>query len=227
MGSRLDVPVTKRTITIGQQVAFSGRLTQALGVDQPYADPMSGPALAGRTVVMCQQPTAHYANAGCDRVDSTTTSADGRFTLSATPAANSYYSVMLPSSPDLVGNRSWVLTTGVAPQTDLRAPSDQALRSGPATATARTSTGIAVGRGAIIHFTTSRARRGSLGVARLQHLSGGKWHTVVTKQLGRGTDRLRLPFREYTRGLQSFRVVKPADSHHVTGHSNIVKIRIR
>jgi hypothetical protein len=259
MGSRLAIPVTTRTIMIGQKALFSGRLSKALGVEQPNADPMSGPALPGRTVVMCQQATAHYVDGGCNQVDSAKTSAEGRFTLSATPVANSYYSVMLPSSSDLVGNRSFVLTTGVAPQTDLRAPSDETLRTeavtGTATAraavmadadissdasarsverklisTTRTSTASSitgVRRGAIIHFTTSRARRGSLGVARLQHLSGGRWHTVLTKRLRPGTDRLRLPFREYTRGLHSFRVLKPADSHHVNGRSHVLRIRVR
>ena len=228
MGSRLDIPVTTRTITIGQNVPFTGRLSKALGVDHADADPMSGPALAGRTVVMCQQPTAGFVSGGCDPVDSTKTSADGRFTLSATPVANSYYSVMLPSSPDLVGNRSFVLSTGVAPRTDLRAPSTQTLRTGADPRTSnRSTTSTGVRPGAIIHFTTSRARRGSLGIVRLQHLRGGRWHTIVTKRLGRSTARLTLPVREHTRGLHSFRVVKPADSHHVNGHSHIVKIRVR
>ena len=223
MGSRLNIPVRNQTITIGQQVPFSGRLTKALGVEQPDADPMSGAPLPRRTVVMCEQPSAHFVNDGCNRVDSTTTSADGRFTLAATPMANSYYSVMLPSSPDLVGNRSYVLFTGVAPQTDLRAPSGQSLGAGivkVASATAR------VRRGSVIHFTTSRARRGSLGIVRLQHISGGRWHTIATKRLGRGTHRLGLSFRAHTRGLHSFRVVKPADPHHVNGYSHTVKIRV-
>lgn len=226
MGSRLDVPESTRTIMIGEKALFSGRLTRALGVDHtPGIDPMSGPALPGRTVVMCQQPTSEQVFDGCNVVDSSKTSADGSFVLSVTPAANGWYSVMVPSAPDLVGNRSFVLTTGVAPQTDLRAPSDQAQRSIAETRTsARTSSGVR--RGSIIHFTTSRTRRGSLGVVRLQHLSGGTWHTVMTKRLGRGTHRLGLPFRERTRGLHSFRVVKPADSHHVDGHSHIVTIRV-
>ena len=115
--------------------------------------------------------------------------------------------VLLPSAPDLVGNRSIVLFTGVAPQTDLRAAADRASRSG-----ALAGTRGRVSAGSVIHFTTSRARRGSLGIVRLQHLSGGRWS---------------ISFRESTRGLHSFRLVKPADSHHVNGHSHIVKIRVR
>ena len=224
MGSRLNVPESTQTIMIGERATYSGRLTMALGVDSPPGqDPMSGPPLADRTVVMCQQSTARPVDHGCNPVDSTKTSADGSFTLSVTPVANSWYSVMLPSSPDLIGNRSFVLTTGVAPQTDLRGPSDTAGRLVAGTMRATVQT---VRRGSAIHFTTSRARLGSLGVVRLQHLSGGTWRTIVTKRLGRRTARLGLKVRERSQGLHSFRVVKPGDSHHVNGLSRVVQIRV-
>jgi hypothetical protein len=106
---------------------------------------MSGPALPGRTVVMCQQPAANVVTADCNPVDSTKTSADGRFTLSATPVANSWYSVVLPSSPDLLGNRSIAFFTGVTPQTDLRAPSTLALRAAARTLTNTMTTSSSAG----------------------------------------------------------------------------------
>jgi hypothetical protein len=42
-----------------------------------------------------------------------------------------------------------------------------------------------------------------------------------------GTRRLAIPYRDYTRGLHAYRVVKPGDSHHVNGHSRTVYIRVR
>ncbi len=214
IGSRLNIPPQEDSIQIGQESDFSGRLTKSS--DLATSNTMSGPPLAGRTVVLCQQDVGAGIRA-CNPVDRAVTNADGRFRLSASPVANSWYTVMAVASSGMIGNRSHLLlSTGVAPQTDLALRSTRSQRAVPT-----------VRRGSVIRFTTSRARRGSTGVVRLQRLTDGKWRTVVTRRLGTGRDRLVIRFRESRGGLNSYRVVKTGDARHVNGYSRIRQVRVR
>jgi hypothetical protein len=78
-------------------------------------------------------------------------------------------------------------------------------------------------------FSTSRARAGSRGFVRLQRFDGHSWRTVATKSLARGSGahRLSLTYREQSRGLRAYRMVKPGDAHHINGQSRKVYIRVR
>lgn len=213
LGSRIDLVTQRDVLQIGETTAFTGRLTKSS--DLATEDPMSGPPLAGRVLFLCQQYVGSVVHS-CNPVARTVTDADGRFTLTTRPLANSWYSVMLPSVPGMVGNRSHLLlSAGVSPQTDL------ALRAG------RSRAVPTVRRGSVVTFTTSRDRRGSQGVVRLQRLVDGKWRTVLTRKLGTGTGRLVIRFAQSRKGLQSYRVVKPGDSRHVTGYSPVRKVRVR
>jgi len=155
-GTRINVPESDQTIMIGQVAHFSGRLTAAFQyVD--FADVMNGPPVAGVTVLLCRRPGVVYSEEPCTEVDRTTTTADGRFTLSASPIANQYYDVEVPPTGHMLGNGCRAINAFVAPRTDLRAPESQ-----------RVSGRASLRRGAVIHFTTSRARAGSRGFIRLQ-----------------------------------------------------------
>jgi hypothetical protein len=214
MGNRVDLPSPDRTIAIGQQVTFSGRLTEPMF--GPRGIPLDGPSLPGRAVVLCSQPTKNWVYGTCDQVDQTITETNGHFSLSARPLANHYYRVVVPSTSDMVGNCAYVTNALVSPRTDLRAPVAQV--------SSRTGS---VRAGSVIHFTTSRSRAGSIGIVRLQRFDGRRWRTVVTARLGRGTHRLAIPYREHHRGLNKFRILKVADSRHVNGHSRVVRIQVR
>ena len=237
-GSRLDTPVVRRGIQIGEEVSFSGRLTEALGVDEQNGDPMSGPAIADHRVIMCRQPTANFIPNDCTQVDSAVTTPDGQFSVSAAPVANSYYTVRLPATNSRLGNCSIALITGVAPQTDLRSPADQQVADQQVVAAdqqmvaramvARATADLSVRRGTTVRFTTSRARQGSRGFVRLQHRSGNAWRTILTKSLGTGLTRMALPARmSYARGLHAFRVLKPGDRRHINGTSKVVQVQVR
>jgi len=218
-GSRLDIPDRSEKITIGHEVQVSGRLSLNWDYVNP-ADVMKGPGLVGRTVVMCRQARVPYVDGACTPVDRTTTTAGGHFTLSATPMENSIYQVMVPATSQMIGNLGWVVTTQVAPQTDLKAPEAEA-------ANARAS----VRRGSVIHFTTSRARAGSRGIVRLQRKDGHTWHTLKTERFssakGSRVRRLAVPYRERAPGSHLYRMVKLADSHHVNGYSRLVRVQVR
>lgn len=215
MGNRVDIPDTKQTIMIGQEAQFSGRLSESWDYVDP-ADVMKGPGLVGKVVLLCRQSSIDYVDGDCTVVDRTTTGADGRFSLSASPMANHLYNVVVPATGQMLGNSSRVINALVAPRTDLRAQESQ-----PAGAR------VLVRRGGVIHFSTVRARRGSRGVVRLQRLDGHRWHTIATRNLGTsGPRRLAIGYREYTRGRHAYRVVKPGDSHHANGHSRTVYIRV-
>jgi hypothetical protein len=215
LGTRLDIPNPKQKIMIGQEVQFSGRLSESWDYVDP-ADVMKGPGLVGRTVVLCRQSSVNYVDGDCTVVDRTTTTTDGRFTLSASPMSNHLYNVVVPATRQMVGNSSRVINALVAPRTDLRSADSE-----------RVSAPTSVRRGSLIHFSTSRARAGSRGFVRLQRFDGQRWRTVATKLLGSGTRRLAVPYREYSRGLHAYRVVKPGDAHHINGHSRTVYIRVR
>lgn len=217
LGTRLDIPDTRQKIMIGQEARFSGRLTESWDyVD--FADVMNGPALAGRTVLLCRQSSVNYVDGDCTVVDRATTTTDGRFTLSVSPTSNHLYNVVVPATPQMVGNSSRVINALVAPRTDLRSADSE-----------RVSAPGSVPRGSLIHFSTSRARAGSRDFVRLQRFNGHSWRTVATKSLasGSGTRRLSLTYREHSRGLRTYRVVKPGDSHHINGQSRKVYIRVR
>lgn len=229
MGTRLSVPELRQTITIGQEAEFSGRLSESWDYID-FADVMKGPGLVGRAVVLCEQSSLTYVHGACTQVARTTTTTDGRFTLTVTPRNNSRYSVRVPATSSMLGNNGWVLTTSVAPQTDLRAPeSTSALPTlSREVASPRTSARTTVPRGSTIHFNTSRARAGTRGILRLQRLEGTTWHSVLTKRWRvDGTRRMSVPFREYKRGLHAYRIVKLADSRHVNGYSKTVYVDVR
>lgn len=213
MGTRLDIPDSTK-ITIGQEAEFSGRLSESWDYIKP-ADVMKGPALAGRTVVLCRQSSVNYVDGDCTVVDRTTTATDGRFTLSARPMRNNIYTVVVPATPQMLGNSSRVVNARVAPVADLRAPESE-----------RIAGRALVRRGAVIHFSTRRAPAGSTGVVRLQRFAGHRWHTVATRSLASGPRRLAIPYRELSRGLHAYRVVKPGDAHHVNGYSKTVHVRV-
>lgn len=230
LGSRLSIPDSSQTITIGHPVNITGRLSEAWDYVNP-ADVANGPGLASHTVVLCRQARINYVDSDCTRVDTVKTTADGHFTLTATPDANTVYSITVPATNGVVGNISHYLTTLVAPQTDLRAPESVDGREIVTTASlsSQAKARKSVRRGSIIHFTTSRARAGSKGIVRLQRLDGKKWHTIVTRRLGHGSKagRLAVPYREHRRGHHAYRIVKVGDAHHVNGHSRIVYVRVR
>lgn len=212
MGTRLAVPGSEK-VTIGQQAQFSGRLSESWDYVRP-ADVMKGPGLVGRTVVLCRQSSVNYVDGDCTVVARTTTTADGYFTLSTRPMRNNIYSVVVPATPQMLGNSSRVVSARVAPVTDLTAPeADQAARAW-------------VRRGAVIHFSTRRAPAGSAGVVRLQRFDGHRWRTVASRSLASGPRRLAIPYRERARGLHAYRVVKPGDAHHVNGYSRTVRVRV-
>ncbi|KRB76375.1 hypothetical protein ASE01_15415 [Nocardioides sp. Root190] len=214
-GSRLHLEAERSTIQIGETTTFSGRLTRSSPKADPH-DSMSGPPIAGRRLFLCQRDVG-AASKVCNAVASTLTDDDGRFALRASPVANSWYSVMMPSSSSMVGNRSIVLlSTGVAPQTDI------AVRSVRGRATVTTAQ-----RGSMLTFTTSRDRRGSTGVVKLQRRIGDTWRTVVTQRLGTGRSRLVIRYRESRRGDVSYRIVKMGDSRHVNGYSKVRRFRVR
>ncbi len=218
VGTRLSVPGQFGTVTMGQEVQFSGRLSENWDYVDP-ADILNGPGLVGRAIVMCRQSSVHYVDHECTTVDRTRTTADGRFTLSATPMENTLYSVMVPATSQMVGNISRVINAYVAPQTDLAAAESE-----------RASARASVRRGAVIHFTTSRSRAGSRGIVRLQRYDGHRWKTIATKRLttrGSKARRLAIPYRERAVGRHLYRVVKPGDAHHVNGYSRKVRVRVR
>ena len=220
LGTRLDIPDLSERVTIGHEVQMSGRLSESWATYYVKpADVMNGPGLAGRAVVLCRQSSVNYVDGACAAVDRTRTSADGHFTLSASPMQNSLYNVVVPATGQMVGNSSRVINALVAPQADLTAPESEL-------ATARAS----VRRGSVIHFSTSRARAGSRGVVRLQRYDGRTWRTVATKRLsatsGSRARRLAVPYRERGSGRHAYRVIKLGDAHHVNGYSRIVHVRV-
>jgi hypothetical protein len=227
IGSRFSTTDDTATIMIGQQAQVSGRLSESVAYDDP-ADVMKGPGLAGRTVVLCEQSTRHYVDGACTPVDQGVTDADGRFVLSAKPRENSMYSATVRASSGMVGNTTVVFIALVAPQTDLRAAESVDARELPAR-TVLSKRPSSVRRGSVIHFTTSRARAGSRGVVRLQRFNGKRWRTIATESLEGAAHgrRLAIPYREYKRGKHAYRVVKPADKHHVTGYSRVVYVKVR
>ena len=77
---------------------------------------MKGPGLVGRAVVLCQQSSTHFVDNACTPVDRTRTTEDGHFTLSVTPRENSLYTVVVPATPQMLGNASRVITALVSPQ---------------------------------------------------------------------------------------------------------------
>jgi len=217
-GTRLVITEQFKKITIGQQVQFSGRLNGSGDYVDP-ADDMKGPGLVGRAVVLCRQSSVNYVDGDCTPVDRTTTTADGRFSLSATPLENSIYNVVVPATGRMVGNTARVGNALVAPQADLRAPESE-----------QVSARALVRRGSVIHFSTSRARAGSRGIIRLQRYAGHTWRTVATKRLttrGSKARRLAVPYRERSRGRHAYRVVKPGDARHINGYSRTVRVRVR
>ena len=225
LGSRFSTTDDTERIAIGRRARFSGRLSESVAYDDP-ADVLKGPGLVGRAVVLCEQSTRRYVDGACTPVDRGVTGADGRFTLSAEPRQNSMYSVTVRASSDMVGNTTVVFTALVAPRTDLRASEGGT----PRMLLARTATRrqVSVRRGSTIHFTTSRARAGSKGLVRLQRFDGKRWRTIAEKNLGRTTSgRLAIPYRERARGRHAYRVVKPADAHHVNGYSQVVYVTVR
>ncbi|MGY2873278.1 hypothetical protein ACVW00_000468 [Marmoricola sp. URHA0025 HA25] len=213
MGTRLDIPSSTK-VTIGQEAHFSGRLSESWDYVKP-ADVMKGPGLVGRTIVLCRQSSVDYVDGECTVVDRTTTTTDGHFTLSARPMRNNIYSVVVPATPQMLGNSSRVVNARVAPVADLNAPESE-----------RMAARALVRRGAIIHFSTRRAPAGSTGIVRLQRFDGHRWQTVATRSLSSGPRRLAIPYRERTRGLHAYRVLKPGDTHHVNGYSKIVHVRV-
>ena len=213
MGTRLEIPTSKR-IMIGQEADFSGRLSESWDYVKA-ADVMKGPGLGGRVVVLCRQAAVDYVDGGCTAVDRATTTADGHFTLSARPLKNNIYSVVVPATGAMLGNSSRVVNALVAPLTDLKAPESE-----------QPAARALVRRGSVIHFSTARARRGSRDVVRLQRFDGHRWRTVVTRTLVAGSRRVAIPYREQTRGLHSYRVLKPGDSHHVNGYSRTIHVRV-
>lgn len=221
LGSRMNHPYLYSTIQYGQTAHISGRITDATTYLEPDADPMSGDPIPGRTLLLCQQAVVPYLDT-CNVQARATSDADGRFTFSVSPLANSQYSVMLPATPWRLGNNSWFLTTNVSPRTDLAAPDYQTLR-----VASNLRTGTSVKRGSTIYFTTSRAWRGSVRVVKLQRWNGSSWRTILRKTFAAGTTRVRLPWREYHSGTHAYRVVKIADSRHVNGRSKVVRIRVR
>ncbi|WP_435769834.1 hypothetical protein [Nocardioides sp. SYSU DS0651] len=216
MGTRLAFPMLTRRLTIGEEVTFTGRLSEAWDYTRP-ADVMKGPGLEGRTVLMCSQSSVDYVEGECTPVDKAVTTTDGHFSLTARPLANRYYRIVLPATAHMVGNSQYAVGALVAPRTDLRAPEAE-----PVGARAR-----GVRRGSVIHFSTSRARAGSRGYVRLQRYDGDRWRTIKRKRLGTGSSRLAVPFREYRRGRHAYRIVKPGDSRHINGRSRTIHVRVR
>ena len=219
LGTRLSVPDPIDRVTIGQPVQFSGRLSESWDYVLPK-DVMNGPALAGQVVLLCGQSVVNYVDGDCKPVDRARTTADGQFTLTATPRENTLYSVLVPATPQMVGNIGRVVNAEVAPQTDLAAA--ESVQVGARTSDAR-------GRSRVIHFSTSRARAGSRGVVRLQRYDGHIWRTIATRKLAPGSKerRLAIPYRESKRGLHAYRVVKLGDAKHVNGYSRTVHVRVR
>lgn len=216
-GTRITLPSGAERIQVGESASFTGRLSQSWDyVD--FHDVMKGPGIEGQRVQLCRQSSTHFVYGSCDLVATTTTTTNGAFTFSVRPVQNSYYNVRVPAGPTLVGNVAWVVSTAyVAPQTDLSAPASQV---------AEARTGV-VRRGSVIRFSTSRARTGSNGIARLQRLDGRTWRTLVTKRIATsGPRRMGIPYRERTAGTHQYRVTKSPDSRHVTGYSKVVRIRV-
>ena len=218
LGTRLSLPRSTQRIQVGEDATFSGRLSESWDYVDPK-DVMKGPGIVGQRVQLCRQSSTTYVDGACDVVGSTTTTTDGWFTFRVQPVQNSYYSVRVPAGPALVGNVSRVISTAlVSPQTDLAAPEGEV-------ASARAGV---VRRGSVIHFSTSRARTGSSGTARLQRLDGRTWRTLVTKRIATsGPRRMGIPYRERTAGAHQYRVTKSPDSRHVTGYSKVVRVRVR
>lgn len=215
MGTRLSIPEPTQKVSIGQQVELSGRLSESWDYVK-FSDVMKGPGLVGRSVVLCRQSSTHFVDSACTPVDRTRTAEDGHFTLSVTPRENSLYTVVVPATPQMLGNASRVITALVSPQTDLSAPEAE-----------RDNARTLVRRGSVIHFSTSRARAGARGVVLLQRQTGKSWRTVLTRRIdARGSRRIAVPYRERTRGLHAYRVVKPGDAKHVNGYSRTVHVRV-
>jgi hypothetical protein len=225
-GSRLDVKDwLTQTVTIGQQVQFSGKLRLSWDYDRAV-DVMKGPGLARRVIRLCARPARNYAHQVCRPIDRTTTAADGSFTLSGTPLANSIYDFEVPATGRMVGNILRA-TAWVAPVTDLAAPESDAVAG---SRFARVGPRGSVRRGSVIHFSTVRAPAGSRGVVRLQRYDGDAWRTVLTKRFDTrrsGARRVAIPYRELRTGTHRYRVVKVADQRHVNGHSRTVQVRVR
>ncbi|GAB3655415.1 hypothetical protein GCM10027596_08400 [Nocardioides korecus] len=217
-GTRISLPSSAERIQVGESASFTGRLSQSWDyVD--FKDVMKGPGIEGQRVLLCRQSSTHFVFGACDLIATTTTTTNGAFTFTVRPVQNSYYSVRVPAGPTLVGNvADFNSTAYVSPQTDLSAPASQV---------AEARTGV-VRRGSVIRFSTSRARTGSNGTARLQRLDGRTWRTLVTKRIATsGPSRMAIPYRERTAGAHQYRVTKAPDSHHVTGYSKVVRVQVR
>lgn len=220
IATRVNISEPTDRIMVGQQVRFSGRLTLSWDwMDVPGGSTMEGPGLAGRVVQLCSQTLGDWRNA-CVEVGRTRTTTGGRFTLVATPKENTYYEVMVPATPRMVGNTSLAssrIYAMVAPYTDLTAP-------GAVEGLGRVAAGPA---SKVIRFSTSAARRGSRGVVLLQRFDGHKWRTVARRSLDGKGRRLTIPYTERGHGAHSYRVVKPGDKKHVTGYSRTVRVTVR
>lgn len=170
-----------------------------------------GGVLMGTTAEgpVAEQPVTLYRRADGTRdwrvVRSVETGANGSWSTMVAPRRNTEYKAAFPGSEDHLGAAAGPVLVNVAPRVTLSA----------------TTTEAQVGDALILVGDVSPPTAGE--VVRLQRSFGGAWHIVATKALD-SDGRVRFKVVAGAQGTLRFRLVKPATSTHVRGHSAAVDV---
>jgi hypothetical protein len=192
--SALSATATPTQVVYGTTSTVSGLLTNDDG--QPITD--------ATVALQSRQGTSAFSDTGA----STTTGTSGAYSFTVTPAANTDYRVVF------AGDRTYQQATSPTATVDV------------ATRVSLTAGRTTLKRGESTQFAGVVAPNHANQVVEVQRLSGATWVTIDTVTLDQDSfySYLLQTSKKDKKGTTSYRVVKPADSDHVTGSSAVVQI---